>query len=147
MYRLVDTTSARSEAGARAAFELGKVYQYGIGKYADARTAYSHALVGGSTELTQDATKRVAAFDSYFRLQQQFLSLDSILFILDMDSMWIKKDTLPVMGIIDSTLGITKRESPAESTRRGRTLALIAKDSSQSPKPTVRSLLPVLIPS
>jgi tetratricopeptide (TPR) repeat protein len=141
MYRLVDTTNARTEAGARAAFELGKLYQFDSGKYADAKIAYSHALVGGSTELTQDATKRVAAFDSYFRLQQQFGTLDSILFILDIDSLWTKKDTLAGLGKIDSSfsmtkekidssLGMAKKELPAESTRRGRTIASGLKDSS-----------------
>ncbi len=130
LYRLVDTTNARTEAGARAAFELGKLCQFELGLYVDAQKAYSHAMVGGSTELTQDATKRVAAFDSYFRLQYQFLKLDSILFIIDIDSLWIKKDTLAGLGKVDSASGMTAKESPAESTRRARTIALGMKDSS-----------------
>jgi len=134
MYRLVDTTNARLEAGARAAFELGKLYQYESGKYTEAKTAYSHALVGGSTELTQDATKKVAALESYFRLQQQFNVLDSILFIFDIDSMWIKKDTLAGLKKVDSVLTPATRESPAEATRRARRITLAMKDSLAAPE-------------
>ena len=143
LYRQVDTTYARSEAGARAAFELGKLYQYETGKYADARTAYSHALTGGTPELVQDATRRVAAFDSYFRLQQQFFKLDSMLFIIDIDSVWRKKDTLAVAGKIDSSLSITKTGPAFEPTRRGRTVALAVKDSSSVAAKQDSSLSPV----
>lgn len=143
LYRQVDTTNARSEVGARAAFELGKLYQYEAGKYADARTAYSHALTGGTPELVLDATKRVAAFDSYFRLQQQFFKLDSMLFIIDIDSLWTKKDTLGGVGKIDSSLSIAKTEPAIEATRRGRAIALGVKDTSSVSAKKDSSLAPV----
>ncbi|TSA24641.1 hypothetical protein D4R75_00980 [bacterium] len=123
MYRLVDTTNSKTEAGAKAAFELGILYQYEIGNYVGARGAYSHATVGGAQELTLDATKKVSALDSYFRLQQQFVKLDSIYFILDIDSMWIKKD---------STASLVKKDSSSSLAKKDPLAPLVKKDSSAS---------------
>ncbi|MCX6135170.1 MAG: hypothetical protein NTU47_15270, partial [Ignavibacteriales bacterium] len=101
---------------------------------ADARLAYSHALVGGPTELTQDATKRVAAFESYFRLQTQYFKLDSIYSILDIDSLWIKKDTLEGRTKPDSSLGQSMKEQAVSSTRKSRTIASVTRDSTAAPQ-------------
>ena len=132
LYRLVDTTNAKTEAGAKAAFELGRLYQYDLGKYPEARIAYSHASVGGSPELTKDAAKRVLAFESYFRLQYQFLQEDSILAILDVDSLWLaKKDTLALRTKLDSLQSQATKESTAGMTRRGRTVPSGGKDPTQ----------------
>ncbi|MBF8293800.1 MAG: hypothetical protein HW389_345 [Bacteroidetes bacterium] len=132
MYRLVDTTNSKSEAGARAAFELGMLYQYEIGSYVDARGAYAHATVGGAQELTLDATKKVTALDSYFRLQQQFFKLDSIFYILDIDSMWIKKDSSASLVKKDSSFLLAKKEYPALPVKKDSLAPLVKMDSSAS---------------
>lgn len=129
MYRLVDTTNSKTEAGARAAFELGILYQYQIGSYVDARGAYAHATVGGAQELTLDATKKVTAFDSYFRLQQQFLKLDSIFYILDIDSLWLKKDSSASLVKKDSSASLVKKDSPALPVKEDSSASLVKKDS------------------
>jgi tetratricopeptide (TPR) repeat protein len=132
MYRLVDSTNSKTEAGARAAFELGMLYQYEIGSYVDARGAYAHATVGGAQELTLDATKKVTALDSYFRLQQQFFKLDSIFYILDIDSMWIKKDSSASLVKKDSSFLLAKKEYPALPMKKDSLAPLVKMDSSAS---------------
>ncbi len=87
MLRFVDTTYARSEAGARAALELGKLFEQRTGNYAAARTAYFHATIGGTQEIVKEATRKTNAFDSYFRLQQQYFRFDSLLYFLDHDTL------------------------------------------------------------
>ena len=128
-YRLTDTTSSKTEPGAKAAFELGRLYQYTMGNYKDARIAYSHATVGGSPELTADATKKVAAFDNYYRLQMQYLKLDSILAIYDVDSMWVVRDSNKVISSAPATAEHALDAEP-RSVRSRRALASGAKDSS-----------------
>jgi TolA-binding protein len=141
MFRLVDTTNARSDAGARAAFQLGKLYQYDFGRYADARIAYTHAAVGGSPELTLDAGKRATAFDSYFKLHRQFIDVDSILNILDVDSLWLKRDTLSTRARNDSTLGsagktpasnTARRDSSSHSSEKDTSTVVVKRDSTSS---------------
>jgi cellulose synthase operon protein C len=129
MYRLVDTTYSKTEAGARAAYDLGRLYQFDLGKYADARIAYSHATVGSTPEVTRDATKKVTAFDNYFRLQQQFFKQDSILSILDVDSLWLRKDSVKVQMKTDTLTAPDLKELPSGSTRRSRSLASGMRDS------------------
>ena len=93
LYRLVDTTYARTEQGARAAYELGKILQLQMGNYADAKVAFNQASVGGSPDLTKDAQRRATALDRYFGLSSQFVKLDSMYFIIDIDSLWMKPDS------------------------------------------------------
>ena len=93
LYRLVDTTYVRTEQGARAAFELGRLFQIKMGDYVNAKIAYTHATVGGPQDLTQEAQRRATAFDKYFRFSDQFMKLDSMYFIADIDSLWMKVDS------------------------------------------------------
>lgn len=114
LYRMVDTTYARTEQGARAAFDLGRLLQFQMGDYANAKNAYMHSSVGGPPDLTQEAQRRAAALDKYFRLSEQFMQADSIYFILDIDSMWTKVDTsalVPKMRTMDSTVLAAKNDT------------------------------------
>ena len=123
LYRLVDTTYARTEQGARAAFELGRLLQLQMGDYANAKIAFTHATVGGPQDLTQEAQRRATAFDKYFRLSDQFLKLDSIYFIADIDSLWMKVDsaTTNARKATADSLALAARIAVADS------LALIAR--------------------
>jgi tetratricopeptide (TPR) repeat protein len=98
LYRMVDTTNARTEEGARAAFELGRLLQVQMGNYPDAKVAFSHATVGGPQDLTREAQRRTTALDKYLRLADQFVKLDSIYFIIDIDSLWMKVDSSSVLA-------------------------------------------------
>jgi cellulose synthase operon protein C len=135
LYRLVDTTNARTEQGARAAFELGKLLQFQVRDYANARIAYSHASVGGAQDLTQEAQRRATALEKYFRLSDQFMKLDSIYFIIDIDSMWTKSDSTALAakkGVSDSLAvdASDKLRPPDEFLGRRRTKAPVVPDSS-----------------
>jgi TolA-binding protein len=132
MYRLVDTTNSKTEAGARAAFELGILYQFQTGNYIDARGAYAHATAGGAQELTLEATKKVSALDSYFLLRQQFVKQDSILYILDIDSMWVKKDSSASLVRKDSSALLAKNSHPAMPAKKDSLPSLVKKDTSGS---------------
>jgi tetratricopeptide (TPR) repeat protein len=112
LYRLVDTTYARTEQGARAAFDLGRLLQLQRGDYANAKTAYSHATVGGPQVLTQEAQRLTTALDKYFRLSGDFMRMDSIYFIIDIDSLWMKVDSSGFFSrkaAADSSVLIAKR--------------------------------------
>ena len=101
-YRYVDTTFARTETGARGAFELGKLLQSYYGNYTDAKIAYTHATQNPSLSVAPDAQRRVAALNRYFRLQSEFANTDSVLFVLDIDSLWIRRDTIDRTATFDS---------------------------------------------
>jgi tetratricopeptide (TPR) repeat protein len=98
LFRLVDTTYARTEQGARAAFDLGRLLQFQMSDYANAKIAYTHAGVGGPQDLTQEAQRRSGALDRYFKLSDQFMKTDSIYFIADIDSLWMKVDSSTSTG-------------------------------------------------
>ena len=114
LFRLVDTTYARTEQGARAAFDLGRLLQFQMGDYAGAKLAYTHATVGGPQDLSQEAQRRTSALDKYFRLSDQFMKLDSIYFILDVDSLWTKVDSSALgakKGMADTLLAAAKKDT------------------------------------
>ncbi|MCX6142320.1 MAG: tetratricopeptide repeat protein [Ignavibacteriales bacterium] len=114
LFRLVDTSYARTEQGAKAAFDLGRLLQFQMGDYANAKIAYTHATVGGPQDLTQEAQRRASALDKYFKLSDQFMKLDSIYFILDVDSMWTKVDSSAVgakKGIADTSVGAPRKDT------------------------------------
>ena len=117
LYRLVDTTYARTEQGARAAFELGRLLQLQIGDYANAKIAYTHAAVGGPQDLTQEAQRRGTALEKYFRMSDQFMKLDSMYFIADIDSLWMKVDSSAVAAKRDTinTAGDSTARRPAKA--------------------------------
>jgi len=100
-YRYVDTTYARTEIGARGAFELGKLLQSHYGDYEDAKLAYTHATQNPALPIAPEAQRRVAALDRYFRLQDEFAKTDSVLFVLDVDTLWIRHDTLDRTATFD----------------------------------------------
>ena len=114
LFRLVDTTYARTEQGARAAFDLGRLQQFQMGDYAQAKTAYTHATVGGPQDLTQEAQRMASALDKYFKLSDQFMKLDSIYFILDVDSLWTKIDSSSIggnKGVADTSVVAARKDT------------------------------------
>jgi tetratricopeptide (TPR) repeat protein len=128
-YRLVDTTYARTEQGAKAAFEMGKLFQLQLGDYAEAKTAFSHASAGGPPEVTQEAQRRSGALEKYFRLSSQFMKLDSVYFILDIDSLWMQVDS----SALTATPDTVRTSSDTLSGRVGEPRVGVA-DSSVVPK-------------
>ena len=128
IYRRVDTTYAKTEQGARAAYELGKLLQFQFGNYADAKVSYSRALIGGPLDLTAEAQRRASALERYFRLQQEFFKLDSVLFALDIDSLWMRKDTTARRAAEDSAAAVrdTNRVKVVRDTLRDRPDTVIA---------------------
>ncbi len=114
LYRLVDTTYARTEQGARAAFELGKLLQFRMGDYVSAKIAYTHAGVGGPQNLTQEAQRRAAALEKYSRLSDQFMKIDSMYFIIDIDSLWMRVDSSALTAKkikVDSSASLVRRDT------------------------------------
>jgi tetratricopeptide (TPR) repeat protein len=114
LFRLVDTSYARTEQGARAAFDLGRLLQFQMGDYTNAKIAYTHATVGGPQELTQEAQRRGSALDKYFKLSDQFMKLDSIYFILNVDSLWTKVDSSAIgakKGVADTSVVAAKKDT------------------------------------
>jgi tetratricopeptide (TPR) repeat protein len=120
VYRLADTLNARTEAGARSSYELGMLLQYQIGNYKEAKTAFSHALVGGPADLTQEAQRSVTALDRYFGLQKEYSRFDSILKILNVDSLWVARDSSAFFPRKDSlrTARDTSKSPPSVVLRR-----------------------------
>lgn len=92
-FRFVDTTYARTEVGTKAAFELGKLLQYEIGNYVEAKVAYDHASSLPALEESRLAQKRNVALTKYFDLQKKFFVVDSLFMVHDNDSLWPARDT------------------------------------------------------
>lgn len=103
MLQAVDTTYARTETGARAALELGKLFQHRLGEYVAARTAFSHAAAGGTAEVIKEAARKVSAFDNYFRLQHEYFTTDSLLSVISRDSILNKQEETESVQKKDST--------------------------------------------
>ena len=122
-FRYVDTTFARTETGAKAAFELGKLLQSHYGDYTEARMAYAHASSNALTPVAPEAQRRVTALARYFQSQDEFAKTDSVLNALDIDSLWIRKDTLA------SAAGIDTLEQRADSVIATRDSSLALPDS------------------
>ncbi len=92
-FRFVDTTYARTEFGTKAAFELGKLLQYEVGDYVEAKAAYDHASSLPALEESRLAQKRNIALAKYFDLQKRFFVVDSLFMVHDNDSLWPAPDT------------------------------------------------------
>ncbi|MBI3110111.1 MAG: tetratricopeptide repeat protein [Ignavibacteriales bacterium] len=92
-FRFVDTTYARTEVGTKAAFELGKLLQYEVGDYVEAKVAYDHASSLPALEESRLAQKRNVALAKYFDLQNKFFVVDSLFMVHDNDSLWPAPDT------------------------------------------------------
>ncbi|MBI4418376.1 MAG: tetratricopeptide repeat protein [Ignavibacteriales bacterium] len=93
----LDTTHARTEIGAKAAFELGRIHEL-RGDYKSAQSAYTRASAHPVPGIYNQARERAGAFDRYFRLLQTRAVRDTLL--LSMES-----------GRIDSTFGPGARDS------------------------------------
>ncbi len=78
-YRFVDSTSARTEIGAKAAFELAVLLENQEGDYRRARDAYSKALSYPVPSIVQQARRRQNALNRYLLLRDQMVVLDSLL--------------------------------------------------------------------
>lgn len=96
-YRYVDTTFARTEMGVRAAYELGRLLQYEVGDYVQAKVAYEHASNLPALEESRLAQKRNVALSKYFELQRTYIVVDSLLMVHENDSLWPLPDTLAVV--------------------------------------------------
>lgn len=82
-YRHIDTTYARSEFGAKAAFDLGHLLETEKGDYLNARIAYSRAAEVPSVAVAAQARRRYEALTQYFQLHAQLTILDSLLHMPD----------------------------------------------------------------
>lgn len=92
-YRYVDSTYARTEIGAKAAFELGQLLQTRYGDYPNAKIAYEHAAANQALTVAPAALKKIAALTRYLQLHAAFARHDSMLYWYDVDSIWVVKDT------------------------------------------------------
>lgn len=78
-YKHVDSTYARTEFGAKSAFELGQLLESETGDYKEALLEYSRAAAAGSSEFALQARKRERALVQYFQLHARLSILDSLL--------------------------------------------------------------------
>ncbi|MBI3578357.1 MAG: hypothetical protein HY089_02970, partial [Ignavibacteriales bacterium] len=88
-----DSTYARTEIGAKAAFELGQLLQTHYGDYPNAKMAYEHAAANQALTVASAALKKNAALTRYLQLHAAFARHDSMLYWYDVDSIWVVKDT------------------------------------------------------
>jgi tetratricopeptide (TPR) repeat protein len=136
-YRYVDTTFVRTEIGVKAAYELGKLLQYQVGDYMQAKVAYEHASNLPALEESRLAQKRNVALSRYFELQRTLNAVDSLLSVHENDSLWQLPDTMAVLqgdslirelvaavdttlrdstGMLDSTLALRSDSLSSDST-------------------------------
>lgn len=78
-YKFVDSTSARTEIGVKAAFELAVLLENQEGDYRGARDAYSKALSYPVPSIVQQARRRLNALNRYLLLHDQMVVHDSLL--------------------------------------------------------------------
>ncbi len=93
-FRYLDTTYARTEVGTKAAFELGKLLQYEVGDFAQARVAYEHASFLPNLPESKEAQRRSAALTRYFELQKKYFLHDSLLFAQQNDNLSNEVDSI-----------------------------------------------------
>jgi tetratricopeptide (TPR) repeat protein len=93
-FRYLDTTYAKTEIGTKAAFELGKLLQYEVGDFAQAKVAYEHASFLPTLPESKEAQRRSAALTRYFELQKKYFLHDSLLFAQQNDSLWRAVDSI-----------------------------------------------------
>jgi tetratricopeptide (TPR) repeat protein len=74
----VDTTAARTEIGARASFELAKLYEHEKRDYHSARDAYGRATGFPVDSIIVEARKKQSGFVRYFSLFGTRRKLDSL---------------------------------------------------------------------
>lgn len=143
-YRFVDTTYARTEMGAKAAFELGRLLELQLGEYEQAKGAYEHATFGSTLPEAAEAQRRSAALTKYFQLHKQFAATDSVFYAQVIDTLSTDKDSL-IHSKPDDSLAV-------KDSTRNKALAIdssaVAKDSTfaigktDSLTPHVQTLAP-----
>jgi len=80
---IVDTTAARTEVGARAAFELGMIYEQTIGDLATAKDEFSKSLTFPVPDILPEARKHQLALTRYLSLTSARERTDSVLALVD----------------------------------------------------------------
>ena len=74
----MDTTYARTEPGARAAFELAKYYETSAGDYWKAREYYTRATTVPTIPSFAEANRKITSFTLYFSFKKELAVADSI---------------------------------------------------------------------
>lgn len=155
-YRYVDTTYARTEIGAKAAFELGQLLQTRYGDYQNAKIEYEHASANPTVTVAPAALKKNTALTRYFQLHANFARNDSMLYWYDVDSIWIVKDTTrhsPVKNFVPpqsdslklTLIADTLQRLPDSTTTAGVSDSSIAQPvGPQIVRPTKDSLITIL---
>jgi len=77
----VDTTSGRTELGAKASFELGKLYEHVKGDYRTARDAYARSTSFPVASITAVAKKKQIGLTRYLSLLDARAKLDSLILL------------------------------------------------------------------
>lgn len=101
-YKLVDSLYYKTDVGAKGAFLLAELLRFDLGDYAGAKLAYDRASAGGPQEDVLKAKQLSSAFDRYFSLWREYGKADSILSILDVDSLWIARDSTGSPILVDA---------------------------------------------
>jgi TolA-binding protein len=83
VYRYLDTTFARQDAGGKAAYALAELAEHKRGDYRLARQYYGRATSSSIVDLAAQARKREAAFARYATLQQELVRIDSLMVLSD----------------------------------------------------------------
>lgn len=78
LFTMIDTTSGKSELGAKAAFELGRIHE-ATGDYQKAQASYTRAASFPVPEIFATAREKAGAFGRYLVLKSQREKRDSLL--------------------------------------------------------------------
>jgi tetratricopeptide (TPR) repeat protein len=79
MYQALDTTYAKTEAGATADFELGRYFELTGNDYSKARDFYARAITVPATPVLNEASHKVIALNLYFKEMKELSMTDSLL--------------------------------------------------------------------
>jgi tetratricopeptide (TPR) repeat protein len=83
-YQYVDTAYARTEASAKAIFELGRLYEEQFGELDSARVTYTRGRTAfPQAEITKEIIRRADYMNRYFTLHAEVSKYDSLLIALD----------------------------------------------------------------
>lgn len=111
-YKLVDSLYYRTDVGAKGALKLAELLQYDLDDYKGAKIAYERAATAGPQDQVQRAQRMSAAMGRYFTLWREFDKADSILTYIDVDSVWIARDSSGV-PILRETVVDSAQKEPA----------------------------------
>ena len=83
-YQYVDTAYARTEASAKAIFELGRLYEEKLGELDSARVTYTRGRTAfPQAEITREINRRAEYMNRFFTLRADVFKYDSLLTSLD----------------------------------------------------------------